>query len=195
MEPAMNDWVMIHGRFQPFHLGHLEYLGLALAASSHVAVGITSPEQNELTSESTSGHRHLPSSNPWSYFDRMTMVLDSAAESPHAGRHCIRVVPFDVSRPDRWRSYLPSKVLQLVTVNEDWDLEKARRFKAHGYEVETVEGNSSRITATYVRQLLRRGDPLWRTLVPAGTAAVCQRSIDLVRAHEFAEEDVSNGTE
>ncbi len=34
---------MVHGRFQPFHLGHLEYTLKALACSQTLIVGITNP--------------------------------------------------------------------------------------------------------------------------------------------------------
>ena len=35
---------MIHGRFQPFHLGHLEYLRGAAERCDEVFVGITNPD-------------------------------------------------------------------------------------------------------------------------------------------------------
>ncbi|MGZ4357283.1 MAG: adenylyltransferase/cytidyltransferase family protein, partial [Gaiellaceae bacterium] len=35
---------MIHGRFQPLHNGHLEYLRGAAAQSEEVFVGITNPD-------------------------------------------------------------------------------------------------------------------------------------------------------
>ena len=35
---------MIHGRFQPFHNGHLDYLRGALARCDELFVGITNPD-------------------------------------------------------------------------------------------------------------------------------------------------------
>jgi cytidyltransferase-like protein len=35
---------MIHGRFQPFHLGHLEYLRGAAGRCDEIIVGITNPD-------------------------------------------------------------------------------------------------------------------------------------------------------
>ena len=35
---------MIHGRFQPFHNGHLEYLRGAAERSDEVWIGITNPD-------------------------------------------------------------------------------------------------------------------------------------------------------
>ena len=42
---------MIHGRFQPFHNGHLEYLRGAAAQSGEVFVGITNPDPQRIREE------------------------------------------------------------------------------------------------------------------------------------------------
>ena len=36
--------VAVHGRFQPFHVGHLEYVQLALGLGRFCYVGITNPD-------------------------------------------------------------------------------------------------------------------------------------------------------
>jgi len=36
---------MIHGRFQPFHNGHLEYMRGAADRSDELWIGITNPDQ------------------------------------------------------------------------------------------------------------------------------------------------------
>ena len=65
---------MIHGRFQPFHLGHLEYLKGAAAHSDEVWVGITNPDPTRVKPEPADPLRHLPESNPYTYADRLLMV-------------------------------------------------------------------------------------------------------------------------
>ena len=42
---------MIHGRFQPFHLGHLEYLAGAASEADEVWVGITNPDPTRVRPE------------------------------------------------------------------------------------------------------------------------------------------------
>ena len=42
---------MIHGRFQPFHKGHLEYLAGAAERSDEVFVGITNPDPARIKPE------------------------------------------------------------------------------------------------------------------------------------------------
>ena len=44
---------MIHGRFQPFHLGHLEYLKGAAERSDEVFVGITNPDPAHVKPEAS----------------------------------------------------------------------------------------------------------------------------------------------
>jgi nicotinamide-nucleotide adenylyltransferase len=165
------QWTVVHGRFQPFHLGHLEYLSLALQRSRHVVVGITNPALGRVAVEQTSGHRHLRDANPYTYFERAEMVTASLPEAASTGTGTVRVVPFDVSDPATWGDYLPRGCLHLVTLNESWDQEKYRRFRAAGYDVEAIAGNPHRVTATEVRRRMAVGED-WRALVPDGTARV-----------------------
>jgi hypothetical protein len=62
---------MIHGRFQPFHKQHYEYLLSALPRCELLVVGITNPDTESLLADEESPHRHLGHANPYSYFDRM----------------------------------------------------------------------------------------------------------------------------
>ncbi|MGQ4436283.1 MULTISPECIES: adenylyltransferase/cytidyltransferase family protein [unclassified Streptomyces] len=167
-------WTIIHGRFQPFHLGHLEYLSLAMERSRSVVVGITNPALGRLIAEAASRHRHRSDANPYTYFERAEMVLASLSEAPAYAGHVVRVVPFDVSDPAVWSDYLPCHGLQLVTVNEAWDQEKYERFKAAGHTVEAIAGNPDRVTGTEVRRRMKV-DEDWRVLVPRGTAGVIER--------------------
>ena len=65
---------MIHGRFQPFHNGHLEYLRGAAAQSDEVFVGITNPDPQRIKEEPSDPLRHLPESNPFTYVERLLMI-------------------------------------------------------------------------------------------------------------------------
>jgi cytidyltransferase-like protein len=65
---------MIHGRFQPFHNGHFEYLQGAAAQSDEVWVGITNPDPTRVKPEPSDPVRHLPESNPYTYAERLLMV-------------------------------------------------------------------------------------------------------------------------
>ena len=92
---AMTDWGMIHGRFQPFHNGHLEYLLAAAARCDRLLVGITNPDRLRTRPEPEDPVRHLPESNPFTYTERLLMTEAAAGA---AGLE-ITVIPFPMDRP------------------------------------------------------------------------------------------------
>ena len=167
----------IHGRFQPFHLGHWAYLQEALELADRVIIGITSPLLLDTPAvETRDGQRHLHSNNPFTYFERAEFILGtlSAAGMQYAGR--VIIVPFDVSGAAAlWPQMIPLDAIMLVTPHEPWDEEKSRRFEAAGYRVEMLRTRKDRITATLVRSLILRDQDDWQSLVPSGTIQTIKR--------------------
>jgi cytidyltransferase-like protein len=163
---------MIHGRFQPFHLGHLEYLRGAAGRSDEVWVGITNPDPTRIKEEPSDPLRHLPESNPYTYAERLLMVEETAADEGIV----VHVIPFPVNEPELWDAYVPSDVTQYIRLFSDWGGTKLDRLRAAGYEVVVLdEGVEKQISGVTVRAALRDGDD-WRTLVPPGVARVLDRS-------------------
>lgn len=160
---------MIHGRFQPFHLGHLDYLRHAFRRCEHLIIGITNPDPSLIAEEEESPHRHRADANPFTFFQRLMMVQRVVQEQGMERRR-VSIVPFPMHHPERWAYYTPSTVVQFITLFSDWERKKAERFCAAGYRVEVLD--LPRITsATEVRQRLRHGGD-WEALVPPGVAAV-----------------------
>ncbi|HEV8713189.1 MAG TPA: adenylyltransferase/cytidyltransferase family protein [Candidatus Binatia bacterium] len=58
---------MIHGRFQPFHCGHLQYALAALARCDHLIVGITNPDPSLIVAEASDPERHHPAANIFTF--------------------------------------------------------------------------------------------------------------------------------
>jgi cytidyltransferase-like protein len=167
------DLACVHGRFQPFHLGHWSYLQEALALAERVVVGITCPFLlPELVEEQTDNLRHLPDNNPFTYFERTEMISTTLGAGP---QRRVLVVPFDVNGPAHlWPQVVPLHAVQVVTPHEPWDDEKAARFHDAGYATLTLPTRVDRITATEVRKRIAHSLP-WRHLVPPGTAAVIDK--------------------
>jgi cytidyltransferase-like protein len=171
---------MIHGRFQPFHNGHLEYLRGAAALSQEVFVGITNPDPSRVVPEPSDPVRHLPESNPWSYAERMLMVKAAAQD---LGLDLARVhpIPFPVNEPELWAAYVPARVTQYIRLFSDWGGTKLDRLREAGYDVVVLdEGSEKEVSGVEVRALLRDGGE-WEALVPPGVARVI-RSSDRVSA-------------
>ena len=177
---------MIHGRFQPFHNGHLEYLRAAAAHSDVVFIGITNPDPARIKEERSDPLRHLPESNPFSYVERLLMVTEVA----HDEGIRAHVIPFPVNEPELWPAYVPPGVTQYLRLFSDWGGTKLVRMREAGYEVVVLdedyrvvvldEGVEKDISGADVRAALRAGED-WEALVPQGVVRVI-RSLDRVTA-------------
>jgi nicotinamide-nucleotide adenylyltransferase len=165
---------MIHGRFQPFHNGHLEYLRGAAGRSEEVFVGITNPDPERIRPEASDPLRHLPESNPFSYVDRLLMVK-AAAQDAQVDLARVHVIPFPVNEPELWPAYVPNDVVQFIRLFSDWGGTKLERFREAGYEVVVLdEGAEKEVSGADVRAALRDGGD-WEGLVPPGVAEVLKR--------------------
>jgi cytidyltransferase-like protein len=166
---------MIHGRFQPFHLGHLEYLRGAASRCEEVFVGITNPDRDRIKPEAADPLRHLPESNPFTYVERLLMVKAAAADAG-IGAERVHVIPFPVNEPELWDAYVPGDVVQFIRLFSDWGGTKLDRLRAAGYEVVVLdEGAKKEISGSDVREALRAGGGDWEHLVPPGVAALLRR--------------------
>jgi cytidyltransferase-like protein len=153
---------MIHGRFQPFHNGHLEYLQGAAARSERVFVGVTNPDPRRVREEPSDPLRHLPESNPYTYTERLLMIEAVAADE----RIPVHVIPFPVNEPE----------LRLFS---EWGGTKLDRMREAGYEVVILdEGAEKEISGRDVRDAIRAGAN-WEALVPPAVAR-------LIRSFEHA---------
>jgi nicotinamide-nucleotide adenylyltransferase/phosphinothricin biosynthesis protein PhpF len=169
---------MVHGRFQPFHLGHLEYLRGAAERCDEIFVGITNPDPLRILPEPSDPLRHLPESNPWSYAERLLMVKAAAGDLGFDLAR-LHVIPFPVNEPELWPAYVPHGVTQFIRLFSDWGGTKLDRMREAGYEVVVLDqGAEKEISGAEVREALRAGGE-WEPLVPPGVARVI-RSLDRV---------------
>ncbi len=168
---------MIHGRFQPFHNGHLEYLLGAAARSDEIFVGITNPDPWRIRPEPSDPLRHLPESNPWSYVERLLMIEAAGADAGLRDR--VHVIPFPVNEPELWHAYVPDGVTQYLRLFSDWGGTKLERMREAGYAVVVLdEGAGKEISGADVRAAMREGGD-WVSLVPPAVARVI-RSLERV---------------
>jgi nicotinamide-nucleotide adenylyltransferase len=159
---------MIHGRFQPFHNGHLQYLRGAAARSERVLVGITNPDPRRVKAEPSDPLRHLPESNPYTYTERLLMI-EAVADDEQIPVH---VIPFPVNEPELWPAYVPDGVTQYLRLFSEWGGTKLDRMRDAGYEVVILdEGAEKEISGRDVREAIRTGGN-WEAHVPPAVARV-----------------------
>lgn len=153
------------GRFQPFHLGHLE-LFLTIAESHElVYVAITNPTIMSRNFESTNPDRHLPESNPFSFEERVRFV-ELVAKENGIDRKRVITVPFSLTEQSSWYSQVPPETLQYVRVYSPWEAHKVSVL-GQRYQVKMLMGNTTGmpIRATLIREAMKTDCP-WTHLVP-----------------------------
>jgi nicotinamide-nucleotide adenylyltransferase len=165
----MSGLACVTGRFQPVHEQHLELFEIALRDADHLIVAVTNPDAGSRRAEPTSAHRHLPESNPFTFFER-AWLLRAALESRGLTTRTT-IVPFDLTRPACWPDYVPLRARQVVRVHGDWERDKAQRLADAGYPVTVLEGDpADRISASDIRAQVRDGSATWHDLVPEPVA-------------------------
>jgi nicotinamide mononucleotide adenylyltransferase len=147
------------GRFQPFHIEHLDYVLDVRSHSRFLVVGVTEPEIDRLHTSHAASHRNEAGSNPFSFFERLTMITAALRE---AGlRHEDFVVVPAPWAEGRFRFFLPgpSSCMIFVTVLDGWGLERVSLLRSNGYAVTILPRRSSGnpVSGSEIRARLRGG--------------------------------------
>ena len=145
------------GRFQPFHLGHLEAIKFALSNVEHLHVGIGS---------SNKSHEER---NPFTADERKEMIL-SSIDDAITKRISIHYIP-DVDDHSKW-THLVDEIIpeyDVVFSNDDFTHEL---YGKRGKSIISVDLKSrSNLSGTNIRNLILT-DQDWKEFVPSGTRDV-----------------------
>jgi nicotinamide-nucleotide adenylyltransferase len=167
-EPVRQALGCVTGRFQPVHAQHLGLVAIALGECEHVIVAITNPDPGTWHQESTSAHRHTPSANPFTFYERARLL--AAAFAAEGWTQRTSIVPLELARPASWFHYVPAAARQYVRAYSAWEREKARRLEGAGYAVTLLDGDErERRSAGEIRDRMAAGEAAWERLVPSAT--------------------------
>jgi nicotinamide-nucleotide adenylyltransferase len=159
----------VHGRFQPLHNGHLEYILAAFERCDFVYVGITQYLRDRLiqVEPPDAGHRALPSSNPLTYYERL-QIIETVLTSQGIDRNRFDVTPFPIEEPQQLDQFIPNHVPVFTTTYDEWNQAKIKTLEEQGYEVINLWTRAQKkYVGKDIREQLAAGDPGWRTSVPA----------------------------
>ncbi|MBD3204269.1 nicotinamide-nucleotide adenylyltransferase [Candidatus Woesearchaeota archaeon] len=142
------------GRFQPFHLGHLEYIKNILKEHERLIICIGSSEKKDTLE------------NPFSKKQRKDMIFGSLKQEK-IGIKKIKIL-FLKDYPDNNEKWF----LQLKQKTDDFDIYFAgeneltkKILKEHGYTVRSVNKRIKGISATEIRKKIRKNKD-WKKYVP-----------------------------
>ena len=167
---AMNDrfdYLVFIGRFQPFHLAHMQTIEIALERSQQVILALGSA-QNE---------RNIK--NPFLATEREQMILSNFSPEHQARIKFVHVV--DVYNDEKWQKMVKSLVADVVEANAKVGLIGHFKDDSSYYlkffpEWEMVELDSLQgaMSATPMREAYYRGE-IQTEYFPQGTQAFLQQ--------------------
>lgn len=209
---------MIHGRFQPFHNGHLEHLKRALARvpkGHKLYVGITKPFKSDNGLSTGDDHRDSDESNPYTFEQRRAMILKTIEMDPEVSDRLkdIIVIPWSMNNEHDLENivntFFPDRksVTQFMNVipGDGWEYKKQDILTSMGFKtVNLVDPKKGRITcATDVRGLMKspntfkthveykRSIGSWKDLIPSGTLEILD-NLDTIPSEYSSIDDFLN---
>jgi cytidyltransferase-like protein len=160
----------VHGRFQPFHKGHLEYFLAAFQQCDFVWIGITQFDIRQLNKTEGAEHRSMSSNNPFSYWQRITMIT-GALNEVGIGSERFGFVPFPIERPETLPDFFDLSIPIFTTVYDEWNEHKISTLEALGGQVIVLwKRDTKEFEGARIRSLISGGDVRWRELVPSFVA-------------------------
>ncbi len=145
---------LLIGRFQPFHLGHLDALQFALSKVDKLWIGL--------------GSSNLPSQkdNPFSAEQRKEMILSSIDETLKE-KISIYFIP-DLDNHIKWIEKIDTIVPKFDIIFSNDELTK-HLYSKRSIQVITIPFlKRDKLSGTHIRELII-GDQKWDDLVPDGS--------------------------
>jgi nicotinamide mononucleotide adenylyltransferase len=164
-----------HGRFQPFHNEHLEYVLAAQKLCDFLWIGITKYDVTSTDLNPLGAVRERPENNPLTFFERAHIIRESLIDAGVPGS-AFGFVPFPIETPQRLHSFMATSVVCYTTICEQWNRDKIDVLKAQAYDVRVLwERPTKKITGAAVRSDILEGGSAWRSMVPAATARAVEQ--------------------
>ena len=148
---------LLIGRFQPFHLGHLDAVLFGLSKSENLFIGIGS------------SNRFNERKNPFSAKERREMIV-SSIEPSMIDRIKIFDIP-DVDNHEKWTFAIDQIVPKYGAVFTNDEFTKTLFEKRQTNVILVVLKDREKFSGTNIRQLIA-DDKNWQDLVPQGTRKV-----------------------
>lgn len=153
---------LIIGRFQPFHLGHLETVLRIVAERGYAKIAVGSAQYSDT------------SNNPFTYEERERMIRAALhGEVPESAYQIYRVP--DIHNYPKWVEHVESIVGGFSAIYTTNPVNE-RLFREAGHDV-ALHKMRKGVSGSAVRQLIAAGDDAWQKMLPDAVAQII-REID-----------------
>ena len=117
---------VIFGRYQIFHLKHMEGVLAAKMRCKKLYIGITHSDIVAFAATSPlDKNGTVKRDNPLTYFERFEMI-QGALRDFGVKRKEFEIIPFPISQPDLILQYAPKDATYYMSICTEWDEEKYR---------------------------------------------------------------------
>lgn len=156
------DYLVFIGRFQPFHLAHMQTIKIALKNSQNIILALGSAQ----------AERNIK--NPFSADERQQMILSNFSELDQKRIHFVHVI--DVYDDQKWQNLVKSLVTEQVSERDKVGL--IGHFKDDSsyylkffpeWEMLELESLKGAISATPIREAYYRGEMI-ESALPLGSS-------------------------
>jgi nicotinamide-nucleotide adenylyltransferase len=151
---------LLIGRFQPFHLGHLEAFRFALSKVDKLWIGIGS------------SNKPAEKKNPFSAEERKEMIL-SSIDDLIKNRIQIFLIP-DFENHEKWIEEIDTIVPEFDIVFTNDELTKSLYSNRGKKTIEVIFKDREILSGTNIREKIIH-DQNWQDLVPEGTKTVLEK--------------------
>ncbi|ADB41965.1 adenylyltransferase/cytidyltransferase family protein [Spirosoma linguale] len=162
---------IVHGRFQPLHLGHLnDYILKAKEKCDFIIIGITNPDPTHTLPDESNLSRTRPENNPLNYYERLVILQDAMIEAG-LKQNKFTIIPFPINFPQLLKYYTPEDATHYLTVFDEWGDNKTNVLKRYGLKTSILfkkDISEKDISSTLVRELIVKNGN-WKELVPKST--------------------------
>ena len=187
---------VIHGRFQIFHMKHMEYVLAAKMHCSKLYIGISHPDNTFSATSALDIHGTTCRDNPMTYFERYEMIQGALLDFG-VKREEYEILPFPINRPEYISQYVPKDAVHYIGVYDEWGEERVRMLQALGMQVEVLWRRTEKergVVSTDVRSCIEKKED-WRRLVPKSVYEyITTHGIDQ-RIRELARKGFATGDE
>lgn len=167
---------LLIGRYQPFHLGHLEVVKKILGECDQLVIGIGSAQYSYTTD------------NPFTADERLTMISEALSdEKIPLHRYLIIPIP-DIHNNSVWVSHVKSICPKFDVIYTRNPL-ALRLFEEAGYKVKQQPlFDREKYFGTEIRKRMLEGGN-WEELVPKGVARVIKKVEGMERLKSVVGDD------
>jgi len=150
------------GRFQPFHLGHLDLVKQILSECDELIIALTGSQFNYIQKD------------PFSSGERIEMIHQSLKEANIDLSRCYIIGTENQFNVATWASYLKSSLPEFHKVYSGNDY-VAMLLADFGYEVVSPKFiDREKYNATRIRNMISKDEP-WESLVPKAVAETIKK--------------------